>query len=179
MSRYIKWLLIVNISIVAGLYLLGYGAWILSFELAFISSTLVLGASMFSHSAMVHKRLASGDVGMADDRDTLEKLEDPHDLYSDDEIVSDEHQSLKEEIKEQKKLMKKNRRSFMQVMRDSRGSFAFLRLVAYLILFLGFFYLSRGHILQIPAYLVGLTLPIVTILTLLINTKELTDEARL
>lgn len=176
MLRVLKWLIAADALLMAGTLLLGRMDWLLNTQISFISSALVLGASMFSYSQMVYSRLGSGAVAPSDDRDVLDKIEDPHDLYSEDE-ESDERQTLQEAIKEEKQRMKQHRRSLMQVLRDSKASLSFLRLGAYLLLFVGFFYLSKNLLLHIPSYLIGLSLPILIILGLLMNQKDKIDEA--
>jgi len=176
MWRIARWLIGVDICVIALSLLLGRVDWLLNTQIAFFSSALVLGASMFSYSQMVYSRLSSGTAVPDDDRDTLEKIEDPHDLYSDEETVVDA-QHLKEAIKEEKQRMKQHRRSLYQMLKDSRASLSFLRLGAYLLLFIGFFYLSKNELLHIPSYLLGLALPIVIIVGLLVTNKEENHEA--
>ncbi len=178
MWRILKWLVGVDMLVIALSLMLGRADWLLNTQIAFFSSALVLGASMFSYSQMVYSRLSSGTAVPDDDRDTLEKIEDPHDLYSDEETVVDAQQ-LKEAIKEEKQRMKQHRRSLYQMLKDSRASLSFLRLGAYLLLFVGFFYLSKNTLLHIPSYLLGLALPIVIIVGLLVTQKEENHEAGL
>jgi hypothetical protein len=151
--------------------------WLLNTQIGFVSSALVLGASMFSYSQMVYSRLESGTAVPTDDRDEIDKMEDPYDLYGEDAPI-DEAFQLKEAIKEEKQRMKQNRRSAYQIFKDSRASLSILRLGAYLLLFIGFFYLSRNQLLHIPSYLVAMTLPIVIIVGLLLTQKEEADETR-
>lgn len=132
---------------------------------------------MFSYSQMVYSRLESGTAVPTDDRDEIDKMEDPYDLYGEDAPI-DEAFQLKEAIKEEKQRMKQNRRSAYQIFKDSRASLSILRLGAYLLLFIGFFYLSRNQLLHIPSYLVAMTLPIVIIVGLLLTQKEEADETR-
>jgi len=186
MIRTLKWLIGIDLILVIVSLALGRMDWLLNTQIGFISSALVLGASMFSYAQMVYSRLESGTAAPTDDRDEIDKMEDPYDLYSEDlseempeETEIAETQQLKEAIKEEKQRMKQNRRSVYQTFKDSRASLSILRLSAYLLLFVGFFYLSRNQLLHIPSYLVAMALPIVIIVGLLLTKKEETDEARL
>ena len=178
MIRTLKWLIGIDLLLAIISLLLGRMDWLLNTQIGFISSALVLGASMFSYSQMVYSRLESGTATPTDDRDEIDKMEDPYDLYGEDTPV-DETLQLKEAIKEEKQRMKQNRRSAYQTLKDSRASLSILRLGAYLLLFVGFFYLSRNQLLHIPSYLIAMALPIVIIVGLLLTKKEEVDEARL
>jgi len=170
------WLASVDMVLIMGSWLLGGGSWLVNTQIAFFSTLLVLGASMLSYSQMVYGRLESGLAVPGDTRDVIEKIEDPYDLYTEEES-QDDTETLKKTIREEKQRMKQQRRSIMQVLRDSKASFSLMRLGAYLLLFVGFLYLSKNHLLHIPSYLLGLAFPIVTILLLLLTAKEGIHEA--
>lgn len=178
MLRMLKWFVGVEVLLAALPFALGRYDWLLNTQIAFISSALVLGASAFSYSQMVYGRLESGSAIPEDDRDTLDKIEDPHDLYG-EEVSANDTAALKDAIKEEKQRMKQHRRSLVQVLRDSKASLSFMRLGAYLLLFVGFFYLSKNQLLHIPSYLLGLALPVVIMLGVLMTKKEEADEAGL
>jgi len=178
MGRIIKWLLIVDAAMVLLCLALGKPMWLLSTQIGFWSSTLVLGASMRSYKNMVYNRLADGTVVLDDDRDMLDKMEDPYDLYGEDEqsVSIESADDIRHAIKEEKEHMKRNRRSAFETLKDSRASMSLYRLGSYLLLFLGFFYLSSNQLLHIPSYLIALSLPIVIIVTLLLSSDEGTHE---
>ena len=171
MTRTLKWLAGIDIVIILFCAVSGRMDWLYNTQIGYLSSALVLGASMFSYSQMVYRRLEEGDIVLNDDRDMLDKIEDPYDLYS-EETFLDDVQALKNTIKEEKQKMKQERRSLLQTLKDSKASLSFVRLGAYLLLFAGFFYLSSNRILHIPSYLLALTLPIVIIVGLLMTKKE-------
>ncbi|NKQ41188.1 MAG: hypothetical protein HF962_06430 [Sulfurovum sp.] len=155
MFRILKWLIAIDVLLVIISLLLDRSDWLLNTQIAFISSSAVLTASAFSYSRMVYNRLSDGTF-----------------------VSSDDRQALKDSIKEEKRHMKKHRRSILQVIKDSRTSFSFLRLGAYLLLFVGFFYLSQNLLLHIPSYLIGLSLPILIVVGLLMTKKEENNETR-
>lgn len=189
MKRIIKWLIVADVIMALICISFGEQLWLLSTQVAFWSSTLVLFASIQSYKKMVSSRLAAGAVVLDDERDEIDKMEDPYDLYGkDDELTSVESSITKSAItksaldtkiaiKEEKEHMKKNRRSTLEVLKDSKTFISFYRLGAYLLLFLGFFYLNSNKLLHIPSYLIALSIPIVIIVALLISQdKEIYEE---
>lgn len=123
-----------------------------SLQIAFISSALIMMASIKSYEKMVKARL-SFEVG----EDNLKKIEDPYELYD-------------EEDEKEPKIAK---RSLKEVAKDSKTAFSFYRIGAYLLLFLGFLYLRNNNFLDIQAYLISLSFaPILTVIYLGISLNE-------
>jgi len=172
MIKIINVLLIVDILVIIASLLIGERDWFINSQVGYITSSLVVLASFVSYSNMVKKSLKNGVVVPEDNRDTIDKIEDPYDLYSKDEDNLDEKENFKEIVKEEKERLKKNKRSIWQVTKDSRASFSIYRLGAYGLLILGFFYLNNNHKLDISPYLIGLSLPpIIVIVTLIKKIK--------
>ena len=119
---------------------------------------------------MVKGRLHVGAIP-DDERDTLDKLEDPYDLYDDEVIEQEEEKTLQEVVKEERVNLKKNRRSFWQTTKDSKASFSFYRLGAYLLLIMGFFYLNNNKVLDIPSYLFAMFIPPFVVVIMLMREK--------
>jgi hypothetical protein len=164
-------LIIVDAIIVVLSYLFGEMRWLINTQMAFIPSSLVMLGSMLSYKSMVQGRLNAGAIP-DDERDTLDKLEDPYDLYdesSSKESFEDKEKSLVDVVKEERANLKKSRRSVWQTTKDAKASFSFYRLGAYLLLIVGFFYLNNNNLLDIPIYLLSLSLPMVVIVTILIR----------
>ena len=144
---------------------------LISFVIAFISSSLVVLASFKTYQNMVNKRLALNDGAFEiDDRDTIDKLEDPYNLY--DEQESSPELDLKEAIKQEKEIAKKNRRSIKETAKDSVTAFSFNRIAAYAIVVGGFFYLLNNNYLNLLYYLPTLALPNIIAVIYLINSKK-------
>ena len=166
MRNSINALLIIDIGVVIFCLLSGNRIWFINSQIGFITSSLVILASIISYRNMVKNRLNNGIVVAQDNRDTIEKIEDPFDLYSENE--KEEDKSIKEIIKEERVKLKKNRRSIWQVTKDSKAALSFYRLGAYGLLILGFFYLNNNHKLDISSYLFALSIPpVVVIVTLM------------
>ena len=144
---------------------------LLSFIVAFFTSSIVVIASFNTYKNMVNKRLALNDGAFEiDDRDTIDKLEDPYNLYSEQE--ESKELDLKEAIKQEKEIAKKNRRSIKETTKDSVTAFSFNRIAAYALLVGGFFYLLNNNYLNLLYYLPTLALPNLISVIYLINNKD-------
>ena len=141
-----------------------------STQIGFITSTMVMIASIISYRRMVNARVKEKIITMDDKRDTLDKLEDPYDLYSEDDVH--EEKDLSQMGKEEKKKLKKNRRSLYQTLRDTKAALSIYRLSSYALLIIGFLYLNRQQLLDIPAYIIALGIPSVILVWILIQEKE-------
>ena len=123
-------------------------------QVAFLSSFLIVVASGYAHKRMVRGRIINGIY--ADDRDPLDKIDDPHGLFDDEEIndAPAEELDLKAIVKEEKKKVKPF--SLGNIKQGAKGSFSLYRLGAYLFLFLGFIALKNNHLLDVKFYLAAL-----------------------
>jgi len=153
------------------LYLFSREKELYSFAIGYISSSLVLLASFRNYAKAVQARLEAGVVDISDDRDTIDRLEDPYGLY--EEENDDEEKDIREIIKKEKALMKRKRRSLIRVLADASPALSILRLGAYLLLIGGFFYLNKTGRLDILHYLISLFIPVLlTVWSLMAEAKE-------
>lgn len=141
-----------------------------STQIGYITSALVVVASIISYRRMVNARVKHNIVTMDDSKDTIDKLEDPYDLYSED--VEKEEKSLDQTVKEEKKNLKENRRSVYETIKDTKAALSIYRLGAYALLIIGFLYLNRQGFLDIPGYIISLGIPSVILVWVLIKEKE-------
>ncbi len=139
-----------------------------SFVVAFITSSLVVLASFKNYKNMVDKRLANASGEEFDDRDELDKIEDPYNLY-DEMQANDEDKSFKDIIKEEKQRLKEQKRPLKQSISDSARAFNYIRLIAYAILVTGFFMLLKSKNLNMAFYLATLILPNIIAIVFLMN----------
>jgi len=125
----------------------------INFEVALISSVLIMFGSMYSYSKLVQKRLDSGMYDMSDS-DDIDKLDDPYDLYS--EAVEDETppEDVKSMIKEEKARLKVN--TVKNFKTASPALISVFRLLPYLFLVMGFMALNNNEMLLLVPYLTGL-----------------------
>lgn len=109
---------------------------------------------------MVQRQL---DAGSGVDDSMLEKIEDPYDLYDDETVAEvDETVALQDVIKEEKKRLKENKETFKKTVKSTPGIFSPWRFLPYLFLVLSFIGLNNNHILDIPAFLIGLAVGIIS-----------------
>ena len=139
-------------------------------QIGFISASLVMLASMKSYKRMVDARVELNLVTIDDSQDVIDKLEDPYDLYSED-VNAEEKQAEEEDQKSQK-----NSRTMAQTIKDAKTALSFYRILAYVLLILGFFYLNRHDLLQIPSYILALSLPMLVVVFVLLSNKESQTE---
>lgn len=171
MKRAFLTLLTIDIVLVILIYFFKGDVWVVNSQVAFISSSLVMFASMLSYRAMVERGLNAG-VAIDNERDTLDKLEDPYDLYDEERQPLNDEKSLKEVVLEERQKLKKSRRSVWQTTKDAKASFSLYRLSAYIILILGFFYLNANQLLELWPYLTFLSLPPIIIVFVLTRSGE-------
>lgn len=143
-----------------------------SMQIGFITSMSVMLASFISYRRMITVRAEKEIVMIDDSKDAIDRVEDPYDLYDNEETTKSEEQSLAETIKEEKKKLKENRRSLFEILKDTKAALSVYRLGAYLLLVLGFLYLQRHELLHIPGYLFTLCLPPVIIVAILLRDKS-------
>jgi hypothetical protein len=141
-------LLLIMISLYQG------GGWLINSQLSFLSSLLVTLASYFSYKRVVEKRIAL-EAESFDDRDAMDKIDDPYDLYSED-IDEDESKDLKEVIKEERAKVTSIKQTGVNLAKTAAGAFSPFRLGSYLFLFMAFLYLVNNHLFMIWAYVSGL-----------------------
>lgn len=163
-------LLYIAIAMVAGglIYIFSTKDALYSFLTAFFSSAIVVLASFKNYKSMVEKRVALSSSEEFDDRDAVDKIDDPYNLYDDVQEI-DENKSIKDIIKEEKAEQKKNRRAIKDVVKDSARAFNYIRLIAYAILVFGFFALLKSNNLNLLYYLATLAVPNLVAVVFLLN----------
>ena len=162
MFKIVLKLILIDAVLILFCLLMGEMTWLINSQIGFFSSVLVMLASMQSYKQMVNRGLLLGAIP-DDGRDTLDKVEDPYELYDEDE-TDDTNKTLVDVVKEEREKLKKNGRGFWQTTKDSRASLSFYRLGAYAILVLGFFYLNNNNLLHISTYLISLTFGMLAII---------------
>lgn len=126
----------------------------INIQVAFLSSLFVILGSSFAYRKMVQNQVNAKAV--AEKRDLLDEIEDPHELY-DDEPINEapiEELDLKEIVKEEKAKIKTL--SVDSMKHAARGSVSAFRLVPYVFLVLGFIALKNNELLDIAIYLPSL-----------------------
>jgi len=144
-------------------------------QFGFISASLVMLASMKSYKRMVDARVELDLVTIDDSRDVIDKLEDPYDLYS-EEVTEEDDKSLVDVVKDERQKSKKNSRTLSQTIKDAKTALSLYRIAAYIVLILGFLYLNRHELLQVPSYVLALSMPMLVVVFVLLSNKESQTE---
>lgn len=135
------------------------GIWLLNTQVAFISSLFIVIASFYSYKRNIQNRLSNFEASKAsaEDRDKIDEIDDPFDLYSEYEEIPEEEltpEKIKEIIQEEKTKVKKN--SLKNTLFSAGGFLSIYRILGYGILIFGFFALNNNKIFIPVAFIVGL-----------------------
>jgi len=147
--------------------------WVINTQIAFVTSAMVMVASLQAHARMVRRRIEAGEIPAGTDRDTIDTLEDPFDLYGEEEekgIV--EPDDIRATIRSEKQRLAQQRRTPMEAIRDARASLSPMRMIAYALLLGGFFALTNRNLFDPIPYLIGMTVPIVVIVIALVRAQK-------
>jgi hypothetical protein len=129
-------LLIVLLSLYMGL------DWLINTQIGFIGSFIITVFSLFGYKKMVENRVSLADEEFFE-RDTIDKIEDPYELY-DEEEPKQKNSQLKENIK--------------HVKTSARGFFSIYRIVGYAVFFILFLILAKsGHFTFLP-FIIGVSM---------------------
>ena len=131
----------------------------INLQIAFLSSLFIILGSSYAYRKMVNTQVASDMVN--GERDLLDTIEDPHELYDDEPLneAPAEELDLKTIVKEEKAKIKTL--SIKSMKHGIKGSASLFRLVPYVFLVLGFIALKNNELLDIAIYLPSLLVGIV------------------
>jgi len=154
-KKFFKLFLIIDIGVVVFCLLQNNTLWLFNTQIAFISSLFIIIGSYQGYKQNIQKQINNIDTALANNTpDTINKLEDPFDLYdenSGDEVID----------KKPKYNIKQTAKNTIK----SFGAFSSLyRVVGYGVLLVGFFYLNNNHLLDPISYFVGFLIVPVSIL---------------
>lgn len=159
--RIVNTLIIIDIGIIIFCMLAGNRSWLISSQVGYFSSLLVVAASLISYKNMV-KSSVDNSIITADK--TLEDIEDPHGLYDDEDYTKNIQENEEED---------EPKRPVGESLKHSKASLSIYRLGAYAILIFGFMILNSEHILHLPSYLFGIFVsPIITVGMIFFNLKK-------
>lgn len=128
----------------------------LNAQVAFASSFFILLGSAYAYKKMVQSNVASGNF--EEERDLLDKIEDPHELHTQNEQKSEDI-DFKAIVKEEKAKIKTL--SFKNMKYGAKGTLSLFRIVPYIFLILGFIALKNNELLELQFYLPALMVGIV------------------
>jgi len=138
--------------------LISFGFFI-NLQVAFLSSLFVILGSAYAHRKMVISDIENENIGYQ--RDFLDEVEDPHELYDDVEIndAPAEVLNLKEIVQEERKKIKTFSAKSMK--KGAIAGVSMFRLAPYIFLILGFIALKNNDLLDISIYLPSLMVGII------------------
>ena len=127
----------------------------ISLFVAFGTTFLILLTSRISYKNYVNQK--SKNFASLDDKDFIDKIYDPYDLYSDEVETG---MSEKERLKESKKHIGivQNKKEIFKAIPVYLSIF---RIFSYILLVIGFISLKDNNILEIGYYLIGVTAAII------------------
>ena len=134
--------------------------WVLNTQVAFVSSLFIIIASFLSYRRNIQSRLSSLDLtktNQNEDRDKIDEIDDPYDLYTEYEQIPEEEltsEKIKEIINDEKSKVNKN--SFKNTLFSASGFLSIYRILGYEILIFGFFALNNNKIFLPIAFIIGL-----------------------
>ncbi len=158
-KKFAKLFFIIDFGVVLFCILSNNYLWLINTQVAFISSLFISLATFLSYKRNVAKRLENidYDATLSNDRDEIDKIDDPYDLYSEDEINEKTEFSAKEIkdiIKEEKSKIKQN--SIKNTIYTTTSFISIYRVVGYALLVFGFFSLTNNGVFSAMPYLAGL-----------------------
>ena len=133
-------------------------AFFINLQIAYLSSLFIVLGTSFAYKKMIHSQDLTENI--REDRDLLDKIEDPHELYT--EEINDapaEELDLKAIVKEEKAKVKVF--SVTNMKHGAKGSMSAFRLVPYAFLILGFIALKNNELLNLSIYLPSLFVGII------------------
>lgn len=172
--NFVKVIIIFNLCLILYSLIFQSSTWLLNTQVAFFSSLFITIASFLSYSRNVKNRLSNIDSSKTsniEDRDKIDEIDDPFDLYSEYEEVPQEElttEKIKEIIQEEKSKVKRN--SFKNTIFSASGFLSIYRILGYGFLVFGFFALNNNKLFIPIAFIIGLGIvPICVLLSKLLK----------
>lgn len=180
-KSFAKVFLFVDLCIIVYALIFQNSYWLLNSQVAFFASVIITVASFISYKKNVQNRLRNYDKSLetkVEDRDKVDEIDDPFDLYSEDvEPVKEEDltpQKIKQIIQEEKSKVKRN--SLKNTVFSATGFVSIYRLFGYAILIFGFFALNNNNLFLPIPFLIGLGIvPIAVLFTKAIIKSEVSQ----
>jgi hypothetical protein len=174
--KFAKVFILLDLCLVIFAFILKDSYWVLNTQVAFISSLFITIASFFSYKKNVQNRLSNLDLSVVntnEDRDKIDEIDDPYDLYTEYEEIPEDQltpEKIKEIIEDEKSKVKKN--SFKNTIFSAGGFLSVYRVLGYGTLIFGFFALNNNKIFLPIAFIVGLAVvPIGVLLSKLLEKR--------
>ena len=134
--------------------------WLLNSQIAFCSSLFITIASFLSYKKNIENRLADLDLSLNNesiDRDKIDEIDDPYDLYSEYKEIPEEEltpEKIKKILNDEKSKIKRN--SLKNTIFSAGGFLSIYRVFGYGVLLFGFFALNNNKVFEPIAFIIGL-----------------------
>jgi uncharacterized membrane protein YiaA len=175
-----KVIILIDLALVLYGIIFQNSVWVLNTQIAFVSSLFISIATFFSYQRSIKKRLENTtvDIDTVNDRDKIDEIDDPFDLYSEDVAVKEKELSaheIKQIIQEEKAKVKRN--SLKNTFTNAGSFVSLYRIIGYAVLIIGFFFLNNHQLLMPIAYLIGLFVTPLSMLMLKFMLQPTEEEA--
>lgn len=173
--KILKLILFVDIVVVVLVAIFGDSKVLVNTQFAFVSSLLISIASFYSFKKQV--QLRSKDFVDINNQDDIDKIEDRFDLYSENDINEKEltAEEIKQILHEEKEKAKTN--TIKNTVSSLPSYLSIYRVVGYVCLVVGFFYLLRQGLFDAVPYLCGLLIvPLASVASTMIIRNDMKEE---
>ena len=146
----------IDVGVVLFCYLEDNFIWLYNTQISFFSTALIMLGSFIGYAGMVKNSIKNGNVG----EDILKKYEDPYNMDEEEKV----------EIKEAKNPKLK---WYEAILFNFKGGINIVRILGYVFLIGGFFYLKNREIFDFKSFLFGITaVPAVSFVYLWIESRR-------
>ncbi|WP_200763940.1 hypothetical protein [Nitrosophilus alvini] len=176
MKIFFKVLLVIDFMVIIFCLINNNFIWMLNTQVALLGSLAVSFGTYISYKKVVEEK--SKEHIVADNRDVLEKIEDPYFVY-DEESESEgiDEKTFKEIVVEEKKKLKSPKTALKNFVLTSKGFLSIYRIAAYAFLAVTLLMLIDRKVLDIFSYLVGLSIvPVSALITSFVSGKKIGGE---
>ena len=158
--KFAKFFIFLNLCIFIYALIFQNKLWLLNTQVAFFSSLFITIASFISYKKNIQNRISNLDLSQTsknEDRDKIDEIDDPYDLYSEYEDIPESEltpEKIKEIINDEKSKVKRN--SVKNTIFSASGFLSIYRILGYCLLIFGFFALNNNKIFIPIAFIIGL-----------------------
>jgi hypothetical protein len=165
--KYLKVFLVFDFGVILFCFLQDNMIWLLNTQIAFVSVMNIVIGSFLGYHKNIMKQVDSFDKDSQTslDNDAIDKIEDPHDLYSKDGVAKEKEISAEEfkKIVDEERVKQKGNK-FQNTIKSATGFASLYRILGYVLLITGFFYLNNNGNFEPMAYIVGVSIIPISIL---------------
>lgn len=167
MKKFFIILFLLDFILVLYLVLNKESIYLLNTQIALIASLFITSGSFFGYKKLVLKRLKNYEN--SEDRDAIDKIEDPYELYS--EVKNEKEIDAKELFEEEKKRIKGFKRSILNFVSTSSAFLSIYRVLGYIVLIVSVLVLMDKKIFDPIYFFIGLSIVPISALIFMISKR--------